>query len=368
MKVLHISRSMGQGGAEKIVFQLCTGIKEVSQCVASAGGAYVDELKEQKIPHYLIPDIDGKNPFIILKTIKTLWSIVKKEKVDIIHTHHRMAAFYARVLQFFNHRLKHVYTAHNVFYGKRLLLRFALQRAVVVAVGNGVKENLKTEYGINEKRIRVIYNAIDTSELTGNNNELIDSLKESGYYVIGSIGRLSRQKGIDVLIKAMRELNDEFNSIKLVIIGDGEDRNKLEKLAKRLGVTDKIIFLGYQSNVLDIISQLEFVVLPSRWEGLPLTPIETFSQGKTIIATNIPGNNEIIVNQKNGLLFKKDNVADLVKKIKLLILDNQLKRNLEDSAYESYKNNYNYSVFLNGYKNVYKAVLGTKKYKTTNKL
>lgn len=353
MKVLHISRSMGQGGAQKIVFQLCTGIKEVSQCVASAGGLYVNSLNNEHVKHYEIPDIDGKNPFTILKTLLLLCKIVKLEKVHIVHTHHRMAAFYARLLMFCYPRLQHIYTAHNVFYGKKLLMRFALKKAAIVAVGDSVKENLKNEYGINKKRILVIYNAINTSEKKGVNNELIDSLRESGNYVIGSIGRLSRQKGFDILIESTKYLKDTCKNIKLVIIGDGEDRNKLEKLAKRLGVTDKIIFLGYQSNVLDIISQLEFVVLPSRWEGLPLTPIETFSQGKTIVATDIPGNNEIVNDMENGLLCIVNSPISLSEKIIMLYKNSDLKKSLEVNAKKTYNKNYNYCNFLGKYKRIY---------------
>lgn len=353
MKILHISRSMGQGGAQKIVYQLCSGNNDIPQCVASAGGAYVDELKEQKIPHYLIPDIDGKNPFIILKTIKTLWSIVKKEKVDIIHTHHRMAAFYARIIMLLNPRLKHIYTAHNVFYGKRLLMRFALKNSRVVAVGDGVFRNLRDEYNIDKKRITVIYNAIDSKEIHHTKLSEIEELKKKGMYVIGGIGRLSKQKGFDILIKATALLKEPFPNLMVVIVGDGEDRPILEALVEKMNLKNSVLFLGYQSDVLDIISQLEFVVLPSRWEGLPLTPIEAFSQSRTIIVSNIPGNNEVVTDNKNGLLFKVDDYRQLADKMAYLISNKEIKDKLSQRAAETYRSKYDYRVFLNGYRKVY---------------
>ena len=115
MNVLHISRTMGQGGAEKIVFQLCKDNKGFTQAVASCGGIYVNQLEEIGVRHFLIEDIERKNLLLILNTLFRLNAIVKKNSINLIHTHHRMAAFYARLIQMLNPNVKHVYTAHNVF-------------------------------------------------------------------------------------------------------------------------------------------------------------------------------------------------------------------------------------------------------------
>lgn len=85
---------MGQGGAEKVVYQLCKDNKKATQFVASCGGKYVEELNKVGVKHIMIPDIDRKNPVLILKTIVILLRTIKKYKIDIVHSHHRMAAFY----------------------------------------------------------------------------------------------------------------------------------------------------------------------------------------------------------------------------------------------------------------------------------
>jgi len=101
---------------------------------------------------------------------------------------------------------------------------------------------------------------------------------------------------------------------------------------------------------------MDFIVLSSRWEGFPLTPIEVFSMEKTIIASNIDGNNEIVKHEVNGLLFEKDNVDDLKEKISLLIDNNKKIRKLEQEAVKDYNDKYSYTIFLESYMNLYKGL------------
>lgn len=355
MNVLHISRTMGQGGAEKIVFQLCKDNKGFTQAVASCGGIYVNQLEEIGVRHFQIKDIERKNLLLILNTLFRLNAIVKKNNINLIHTHHRMAAFYTRLIQMLNPNVKHVYTAHNVFYGRVILTRFALKKAKVVAVGDGVKNNLKTEYGIANKDIHVIYNAINLENIEQEPNTVIQNLNSKKKYVIGSIGRLSEQKGMDIFIKAIEKVHMRIPELRAVIVGDGELRYELEKYIKKLNLENVLFMLGYQKNVLSIIKQMKFVVLPSRWEGLPLTPIETFSQGKTIIATNIPGNNEVIDDNRTGLLFKLDDTDELAEKIIFLYANTAYREKLEENAKNEFIKKYDYNKFIQHYASIYKG-------------
>lgn len=351
MKVLHVSRTMGQGGAEKIVYQLCIDNSEHEQYVISCGGQYVEELEQVGVKHFMIPDMDKKNPFLILECLIKIWYVVLKEHIDIIHSHHRMAAFYARIISIFTGK-KCVYTAHNVFYNKKKLLKFALKNSKIVAVGDGVKRNLMEEYSIPEDRIQVIYNSIKI-EKTGEENLLLKELKKKGKYLIGTIGRISEQKGMDVFVKAIRLVIDKYPNVVGVIVGDGEDRKKIEGLVRELDLSKNIVFLGYQKNVLDIISQLEFVVLASRWEGLPLTPIEVFSQRKTIVASDISGNNEVVKDGINGLLCEVDDTKMFSKKILVLLENPFLQSQLEDNAQKTYEDVYKYTKFIKKYNYIY---------------
>ena len=355
LKILHISRSMGQGGAQKVVYQLCKDNGNAKQYVASTGGEYVEELVGLGIAHHIIPDIDRKNPFLILKTYFIISKIVRKEKIDLIHTHHRMAAFYARLIQLSNYSVGHLYTAHNVFYGRKRFMRFALKCARIIAVGDGVRKNLIEEYKIEPDKITIIRNTIK-NERTHMVNNRLQELKKDGNVLIGNIGRLVAIKGIDIFIQAFAEVIKRIPNAIAVVIGDGEQREELGMMTQKLGLNEHIVFLGFQKNVLDIINQLDLVVLSSRREGLPLTPIEVISQGKTVIASNISGNNEVIKDGFNGLLFEKDNVSELAEKIVLLIENKGYRRQLEQNAKNTYSRSYDYDTFIRRYMEQYHAL------------
>ena len=99
--ILHISRTMDIGGAERIVYQLATDLKdEFDQVhVASTGGLWEEKLAENGIQHHRILDVDSKQPATVLKILASLSKIIKENEITLVHTHHRMAAFYIRLLQ-----------------------------------------------------------------------------------------------------------------------------------------------------------------------------------------------------------------------------------------------------------------------------
>lgn len=354
MKILHISRTMGQGGAEKIVYQLCRDNHVHKQIVISSGGVYENDLMRLGIKHYTMPDIDKKNIVLMCKCFFKIMKVIKIEKVDIIHAHHRMAAFYTKLISIFTH-IKRVYTAHNVFSDKKVLTCFALKGSCIVAVGEGVKQNLIETYGITEKDIRVIYNTVKIKK-QGSRDEFLCHEKEKGKILIGNIGRITEQKGMDVFLYAIKKTIEIFPNVLGIIIGDGEEENKLKLLAQELSISKNIVFMGYRKDVLDIISQLDFVVLSSRWEGFPLTPIEVFSQGKTIIASDISGNNEIVRNEINGLLFKKEDYFELSEKMIYLIVNSKKRKKFETVAINTFENEFEYSKFIEAYNTIYAQI------------
>lgn len=138
-----------------------------------------------------------------------------------------------------------------------------------------------------------------------------------------------------------------------VIVGEGEDHAELESLTKMLGLENSVLFLGFQENVLDIITQLDLVVSASRWDGLPLTPIEVFSQKRTMVGTDISGNNEIVKDGVNGILVPVDAPESLSEGMFKIIENPTLKQTLENNAYKTFSSEYNYDDFISSYNEVY---------------
>ena len=352
--ILHISRTMDIGGAERIVYQLSSDLKDEfdSVHVASTGGLWESELAAQGIQHHKILDIDSKNPVTVLKLLFSIHQIIKQKGITIVHTHHRMAAFYIRLLKLVHPKLIHVYTAHNVFKDKLSLYGFALKNAKSVAVGEAVNKNLKEDVGITDSR--VIYNGVVLKET----DDQVDEIISYGGIKLGCIARLSEQKGLTYLLDAMSLLT--VKDIRLFIVGDGELRNELENKVKELDLQDSVTFLGYRKDIVECINSFDFCVLPSVFEGFGLVAIEAFMNSKTLVATDIPGLNEVVTN-KNGVLVPAKDPAALASAIDKLATDATLRQELASQAKKDYENRFSYSMFLENYRALYREIQGEPK-------
>lgn len=353
MKVMMFTRCMGIGGTEKVILQLCEILKINGHIpiVCAAKGKGVLRLKDLGVKYYEIPDMQKKSILVLIDIIRKILYIIKNEKVDVIHTHHRMAAFYtALLLPFIN--VKFVNNVHNTFNDKRKLTFYAYRNAFNIVVGENVKANMINDYHLSSGRIKVIYNTIK-SDFNIDEDSLIKKFKKMNYFVIGNIGRINKQKGFEYYIKAANIIKKHNLRAVFLIIGDGILRKQVERLVCDMELTDIVYFYGYSNNIQSLIRQLDLVVLSSLWEGFPLTPIETFSAGKTIVATDVPGTVEIVKNNVNGLVVPvKDEVA-LAGSIERFIIDDQFKRICEENAYKTYCEFFSYEVFSKEYMSVY---------------
>ena len=357
MNILHLSRTMGQGGAEKVVVDICQNTKSNfdSIVVLSSGGINVKKIEECGIYHEMIPDLESKKLKDMVITIKLIMKMIKKYNIDIIHSHHRMGAFYAQIIKTFYKKIRLVYTAHNVFYNKKALTQFSIKNTEIVAVGDGVKNNLIDYYNIESNNINVINNSIKRIY----SDSITRTLEcDKSRIIISCIGRLTEQKGIEYLIKAVKEVvkKDPKTKILVLIIGDGEKKEELIRLTNELSLSEYIKFLGYRPNVNEYIQFSTFIVSSSLWEGFPLTLIECFAEGKTVVGTNIVGNNEIIVDGYNGMLFKEKDIEELSEIIIKLSRNENLLKYLEENARETYFSKFSFEEYINKYLKLYKKL------------
>lgn len=344
--ILFFTRTMKLGGTENVVLQLCEIFKPEANkiVVCSCGGVNVEKLNEMGIRHYQIPDIEIKSPKTIITVSSCLFNILKKENITIIHTHHRMAAFYVSILGLYK-KCTFIATAHNTFHDKKLLTRLAYKHCNVIACGEMVKQNLVDYYGLLSNQVTVIHNAVKPFNGEITEDQLVKNLHDDGCFVIGNIGRLSEQKGMEYYIKAIPDVVKECPEARFIIAGSGEDESKLKELSKSIGTDNYLTFLGYRNDVQNLMSQLDLIVLSSSWEGLPLTPIEAFSVGKTIVATAVDGTPEIVKDGENGLLVEPRNSKQIAEEIIWMFRHPIEKKKMEDDALKTFVKEFSFSVF-----------------------
>ncbi len=215
-----------------------------------------------------------------------------------------------------------------------------------------MNNNLKEDVGITDSK--VIYNGVILKET---DNQVDDIVGYDGTK-LGCIARLSEQKGLTYLIEAMSLLT--VKNIRLFIVGDGELRNELENKVEELHLQDSVTFLGYRKDIVECINSFDFLVSSSLFEGLALNIIEAFMNGKTMVATDIPGINEI-VNNENGILVPSKNPGALASAIDKLATDVLLRNRLAFHAKKTYEEKFSYSMFLENYRALYREIQGEPK-------
>ena len=354
--ILFIARTMGLGGTENVVLQLCEILSGKANriVVCSSGGVHESKLWKMGIKHYIIPDIASKKAVDIVKAYLAIKSIIKKERITVVHSHHRMAAFHAELAA--PESVIKIANAHNTFLDKKWLTRFAYRNTRLVAVGEMVKRNLIIYFGIPNSQIYVIHNAV--KPFSKEVEPIAELKKEQGSecVLIGNIGRLSEQKGMCYFIDAAEITAKAHPEARFVIVGDGELREPLWRQAKSKGQQDSGLFLGYRSDIQNVMCQLDFVVLSSLWEGLPLTPIEAFSVGKTVVGTAVDGTPEIIRDGIDGFLVKSKDSVQLAEKMIDLIERPMVRRELEIQAQKRYRDEFSFAHLARRYIEFYEGV------------
>lgn len=344
--ILFFLRAPQHGGTENVVMQLCRILKPMVNkiVVCSADGFKTELLDVLGIQHYEIPDIENRSPTTVLSILCDVRRIIQKEQITVVHTHHRMAAFYTRLLSKL-YKFVFLNTCHNTFKNKRVLTRLAYKNVHIITCGEMVRRNLTEYFGLPDDQITVIHNAVEPFDEKISTVYELMKWKKIGYSLVGNIGRLSEQKGMKYFIEALPLVKKSCPMVKFIIIGDGEDRKKLEDQANALNVSDSVIFLGYRNDIRNVMSQLDFIVLSSLWEGLPLTPIEAFSVGKTVVATAVDGTVEIVNDGKNGFLVEAKNVKQLADRIVVLIKQLELRHVFEEKGKEKYLQEFSFEIY-----------------------
>lgn len=343
--VLFFTRAMGIGGTENVILQMCDvlGPKVNKIIVCSCGGESVEKLEKRKIKHYFIPDIAQKKISVAWNVLKTLNSIVENENISVIHVHDRMAAFYVSICNIKN--VKYFATFHLNFKNKKSATKFAYKKAKVIACGKNVEKTLVEYYGLQRSQISIIRNTIAPSIREKGFDKTIKAMKENGNFVVGYIGRLSSGKGQDNFIDSFLVAKQKIPNLKYAIVGDGEQKEMLQKEVDDYKIKDDVLFMGYRDDASELMEQFDAVVLTSESEGFPLVPIEAFSKKKIFIGSDVEGINEIVTHNVTGLLVPAKNPRALADAICTVLSDKNFREKIEESAYNEYRKNYSFEKF-----------------------
>lgn len=233
----------------------------------------------------------------------------------------------------------------------------------IVTICNSIKERI-VQRGIEDDKIYVIPNGVDTSKFIPlpKDKKLIIKYQLSDYLVIGFIGTLHRYEGVEYIIKAMNLILKNHKKTKLLIIGDGEDKNRLQQITQASGLND-VIFIGKipHTHILNHYSIMDILVYPRVSQRVtasvtPLKPLEAMSMAKPVIGSDVGGLKELIQDNQTGLLFKAEDANDLADKCLALLLNENRRKEIELQARNDMVKNRNWEIIVKKYLEIYEKI------------
>ena len=323
IKILYVITSLGLGGAEKLLLSYLEGLdpNKYKFYVCTLRDK-PNDLASEISKHAELYNLNVKNRFNPLIVIP-LRKLIKRLQPDIIHTHLMQARIYSVIAQLgmkrhllITHKHNNVnLNKHNLFILFEMIsLRFYDK---IIAISHSVKQSLmKLEFAPQEK-IYVLQNCVDYALY--NDNSRNNSVFGGNPIILGTVCRLEPQKGIRYLLLAMKTILTKFPDVKLEIVGTGSLLNELQNLANELKISNSIKFLGKFADVIPFYKRMDIFVLPSLYEGFGIVILEAMAMGIPIVATNVDGIKEVVINGESGILIPPKNPEAIANAVNYLI-------------------------------------------------
>jgi glycosyltransferase involved in cell wall biosynthesis len=385
MKILHIIDSGGLYGAEVALLNLVAEQMKLglSPTIASIGKKHIREKpleKEAQSRGFRVMKfrmLPGPNPIGALRILR----FAHEQAFDVIHSHGYKGNILFGLIPRRLRKIPLVCTVHGWTSTSRTFTKIALYEwldsiclrfiDIVVLVSHGMRSHPRLEIykGAN---IRVVPNGIPISSIQfpestaqryqKSHKELDETIISfcKGDYVIGSIGRLSVEKGYRYLVEAVGLLCDQGIVARLVIIGEGYDRDFLEMLVAQLGLSQKVLLPGYLPSARSYMPYFDAFVNPSLTEGLPMTLLEAMYAKVPIVATQVGGTPELLHNGRGGLLVEPCKPEAIAEALTHIYFDEKLVTALVDVSYQRVTTCYSSQAMASGYSHVYEETLSSR--------
>ena len=368
MRVIHLIGGGDTGGAKTHVLNL---LKELNQYIDAQlfcfrKGEFSEDAAKMGIP---IQVIESGNPVLGLRELKRR---LEGQKVDIIHCHGARGNLMGNLIK------KHlkapvVTTVHSDYrldYLGRPVARLSYGTTNMVALRRvnfyiGVSDpmtDILIDRGFPADRIYTIYNGIDfkTPIQTVPKEEFLKSVGmnwQEGDVIAGIAARLSPVKDIPTLLRAMKIACEKTSHLKLLLAGDGEDREKLENMAKELGIADKVCFAGWLSDINSFYNAIDINLLTSLSETFPYSLTEGTRMHRATIASNVGGVPVLIDDGINGLIFEPGNEQQLAQHLLTLVEDSELRKTFGERIYQKASHEFSIDRMVEHQLEIYESIL-----------
>lgn len=352
-KILLITDEMEMGGTQKQITNLLLNIDKTNIDIELIYFTNESELVSLLANNDIRVTKINKKKSIDIKFIINLVSYVRKGKFDVIHAFAISAEFWGFVAYLLSPTktlitsIRGVYEWYSI---KHWFLKSLYSCFSYRVVGNskaGIKY-AKAKMWCSKNNYELVYNGITTNK----KNMLEDYCFEKNIFYILSVGRLIKGKNNALLIDAAEDLSKKHTDFKVLIIGDGPDRENLQNKIDAINC-NCVELLGEKNNVSYYMKNSSLLVHPSLREGLSNAILEAFANELLVLVSDADGNKELVENEKTGLLFENNNRHDLMEKINLVINKKDDYRDCVSNAKDSIENMFSIKSMCKKYQNLY---------------
>ncbi len=366
IRVMYVIWSLGLGGAEQVIINLIRGLDrdrfEPMVCCLNEEGAFADLVKARGVPVFAL----RKRPGPDLATVGKIQCLLKEHRVDILHGHLWGGNFWGRLAARTARTPVVVVTEHSVdvwkkWYHKAMDRFLAGWTDKVIVVSHKVKDFYRSEVGLPEDKLAVIYNGIPLPGdpcPTPRQQALKKELGVAdGVPVIANIGRLVPAKANHMFMEALRHLLKEGARFQALIVGDGPLRQRLEEEGKDLVREGVLCFTGLRQDMSDILDITDIAALSSTREGFSIVVLECMAKGIPFVATNVGGNDEQIIDGQTGFLTEVNNPRALAAAMSRLVNDASLRQEMGQKARDRLRRHFSLSVMVEQTQDLYQRLI-----------
>ncbi|MBD3421166.1 MAG: glycosyltransferase [Chitinivibrionales bacterium] len=370
LRIFQLIEHLRIGGAERMFTTLLPELQNIAEIeifagVLYEGGELEKYLHRHNIPLYKI----RKKKFQPHDTLTRLHRLLRELEIDILHMHEFSAAFWGRIASVLSGVKARLITDHAVAGWHNPAKHKIINRTLlpltdkIVALSGAAGESLMRVEGIPAQKIISIPNGIDLEPLERPAHR--DALRQkygiaSGEVLIGMVGRLSREKGAEVLIKAVHELRKlTSRPFRAIIVGDGDQAGSCKRIAREFDVADAVIFTGSvdHTEIAGLLYSLDIGVVPSHQENCSIALIEQMACGLPVVATDAGGNAELLDNGNCGIIVSRNNPQALAQQIALLMCDAQLRISYGEKAKARSRRYFTVQAMAAAYHRTYRQLL-----------
>jgi glycosyltransferase involved in cell wall biosynthesis len=370
--ICQLVHTLNVGGAEILARQFAERAHNefdfVFACLDSAG-LMADELRAADYPVEAL----ARRPGFDWACVRRLAELCRRHHVQVIHAHQYAPFFYATLARFRAWRdMPIIFTEHGRDYpdyrrAKRVLAnRWLLgRRDRVIGVGECVRRALIEYEGLPRDRVDVIYNGIDIAAHTSQGGERPAVRRSLGladdHIAVIQVARLNHLKDHPTTIRALAQLVARFPQARLLVVGDGEERGKIQSLISELNLAQQVQLLGTRRDIPRLLAAADVFLLSSVSEGIPLTLIEAMAAGLPCVSTAVGGTPEVIVDGQTGLLARPGDPEDVAAKLAILLADVNLRVSMGAAGRERSRELFGDQQMHAAYQQLYRDMTGVKR-------